>query len=54
MPRCECAVRASNLSRTYDERYLDAATDGEPAVQAMAQQVRDDLASLADNCEETP
>jgi hypothetical protein len=54
MPGCECAERARNLGRVYDGRYLAAAEAGEPAVQALAQQVRDDLAALADNCEETP
>lgn len=52
MPSCECAERAKNLRRIYDDRYLAEA--GQPAVQALARQVRDDLAALADNCEETP
>lgn len=47
---CQCAERVDNLARIYDERYLAAAEAGEPAVQALAQQVRDDLAGLADNC----
>ena len=50
MAACECARRAENLRRIYDERYLAAAEAGEPAVQALAQQVRDDLATLAANC----
>ncbi|MGL5911396.1 MAG: hypothetical protein ACRCZP_15465 [Phycicoccus sp.] len=47
---CECALRVENLRRIYDERYLAAAESGQPETQALAQQVRDDLAVLAENC----
>ncbi len=51
MPKCECAERAVTLGRIYDERYLAAAEAGDRGVQTLAQQVRDDLAALAGNCE---
>lgn len=50
---CECAERAVNLSRIYETRRLEAAEAGQPETAALARQVREDLAALAANCEES-